>query len=130
MNEFVADTMAMVLWLEKRKIPSKVKSIFKETEALRAKVYVPILVLAEVAYLAEKNRIDLSLEECRNYFIENQNFCALPMTIESITAAFRIDDISERHDRLISAEGVIKNIPTITNDPVIASLKFTKTLLD
>jgi len=130
MSEFVVDTMAIVLWLEKRKLPRKVKSIFTNAESLQGCIYMPALVLAEIAYLAEKNRIDLTLEECKAYLSKNENFHAVPMTVESIAAAFDIHDISELHDRLIAAEGVLRNIPTITNDPVITASKFTKTLWD
>lgn len=128
MNEFVTDTMAFVLWVEKRRLPHRVKSIFTDSEALSSKVYVPALVLAEIAYLAEKKRIELTLEECRSYLDENKNFSAAPWTVESVSTAFSIHDISELHDRLISAEGVIRNIPILTNDPEILSSKFTKTL--
>src|SRR5690554_1346457 len=128
MSDYAVDTMAFVLWLEKRKLPRKVKSIFDSTESLQGRIYIPALVFAEIAYLAEKNRIDLTLEECKAYISKNERFRTAPMTLESITTTFNIHDISELHDRLIAAEGVIRNIPTITNDPVISASKFTRTL--
>jgi hypothetical protein len=33
MNEFVSDSMAIVLWLEKRRMPKRIKQLFAEAEA-------------------------------------------------------------------------------------------------
>ncbi len=42
-SEYVADTMALVLYLEKRKLSQFVKSVFTEMEAGNAVVHVPMI---------------------------------------------------------------------------------------
>ena len=53
---FVVDTMAFVLHLEKRKMPSKAKEIFEKAELNACKILIPSMVLAEIAYLSEKKQ--------------------------------------------------------------------------
>lgn len=43
-SEYAADTMALVLYLEKRKLSQFVKSIFTEMEAGNVVVHVPMMV--------------------------------------------------------------------------------------
>ena len=54
MNKYVADTMAIVLYLEDRKLPEKVKLTFKETVAGKNELYISVVSLMEIGYLFEK----------------------------------------------------------------------------
>jgi len=67
LNKHVTDTMAIVLRLEKRKLPKKVKEIFEKAENNQSEIIVPAMVFAEIAYLSEKNRIETNLEEVKSY---------------------------------------------------------------
>ncbi len=53
-NEYVTDTMALVLHLENRRSSEKVKQIFKAVDSGEITVYVPTIVFAEILYLSEK----------------------------------------------------------------------------
>lgn len=67
MNEFVADTMAVVLHLEKRKSGANVKKILIDAENGNAVVHIPSIVFAEILYLSEKKRIVLTLSDAEVY---------------------------------------------------------------
>lgn len=54
MTEFIADTMAYVLWLEHRTMPEQVSRVFQQAECEETRIVVPAMVLAEIGYLAEK----------------------------------------------------------------------------
>jgi len=60
-NEFVTDTMAVVLRVEKRRLGLKAKAAFDSAEAGSAVIYLPSMVLAEILYLSEKKRIQADL---------------------------------------------------------------------
>lgn len=45
MNNYVADTMAIVLYLENRKSPSSIKRIFNDTENSLATIYISVVSL-------------------------------------------------------------------------------------
>lgn len=126
MNRYVADTMALILRLEKRKMPENVKETFRKTEREQAEIDIPAIVFAELAYLSEKKRIDTTLAEAKNYLDTFPNINEKPMTLSIVKQAFEIDDIPELHDRLIAATGKEFNIPILTNDPDIQNSNYVK----
>jgi predicted nucleic acid-binding protein len=128
MEGFVTDTMAIILWLEMRRMPARIKTIFKRIEANEALLYVPGMVLIELGYLSEKNRIDISLQETITYCRSNKNIIQHPADIKIIEKTFEIKDIPELHDRIIAASGRLLNYPVITNDPNIIASKFVTTV--
>ncbi len=127
-DRYVADTMAVVLRLEKRKVSMQVKEIFASAEAGHVELFVPAMVLAEIGYLSEKKRIDTSLDAAMSYAEECDTISMEPITAQIVVRAFEISDIPELHDRIIAATAICRNALLITNDPVIAASKFIRTL--
>lgn len=118
-NSFVIDTMAFVLRLEKRKISRKIIAVFEEAERNNSSLFIPAMVLAEIGYLSERNRIDTNLKEVKKYCKQHPSIRIEPVTEAIIHKSFEIDDIPELHDRLIAGTAYSKNLPLITNDPII-----------
>jgi len=123
-DSYVADTMAVVLRLEKRMLSVQVKEVFAGAEAGDADLLIPAMVLAEIGYLSERKRIDTSLKAVMSYVEKWDCVSIEPMTSQVILKAFQISDIPELHDRIIAATASCLNAPLITNDPVIAASKF------
>jgi len=119
-NNFVADTMAVVLRLERRRMPQRVRAIFEKTELGKSHIFIPAIVLMEIGYLSEKRRIDISLNDVRNYCSTCKTIEVVPMTQEIVEKSFEIDDIPEVHDRIIDGTAYMKLYPLITNDPIIS----------
>lgn len=128
MNNYVTDTMALILVLEKRKMPNKVKTIYKEALNGNVKILVPSIVLAELAYLSEKKRIDTEISEVKKLFNNCKTIFELPLNLEIIETAFKIDDVRELHDRLIAGSAKEINAPLLTNDPEINASSFVKSI--
>ena len=128
MNNYVADTMAFILYLEKRKMPKKVKQIFKEAELGKHNIYIPTIVITEIAYLSEKNRIDINLQEVKQHIKNSQFFNEQALNLEIVENSFEITDINELHDRLIAGTSKYLNFKLLTNDPIIEKSKFVKTI--
>lgn len=131
-KKYVTDTMALVLWLENRKLPAKVKGIFEATTSLLAsnsQILIPGTVLAEIAYLSEKNRIDTSLQAVEKLILDSKDrFVVFTHGMEDIKSAFEITDIPELHDRLIAGVGRFLQLEVLTNDPKIINSAFVRTL--
>jgi len=51
--EYVADTMAVVLWLEQRKLPPIMTEIFEMSNQIDSNIsiWIPAIVMAEIGYL-------------------------------------------------------------------------------
>ena len=115
----VADTMAVVLWLEKRRLPVQTRAIFQQASAGQVTIYIPGMVFAEILYLHERGRISASLADAIDLTTGRQGFREMPLSGKVAMAAARIDDIPELHDRLIAASGVSIGVPVVTNDPLM-----------
>lgn len=127
-TSFVTDTMAVVLWLEKRRLPSRVLLVFEQAAARQATIFVPGIVFAEVLYLHERGRIQTSVAELNGLIEEGANFQELPLSGRIARAAVAITDIPELHDRLIAASGVTAGCAILTNDPIIQASRWVTTL--
>jgi PIN domain nuclease of toxin-antitoxin system len=128
MKKFVTDTMALVLHLEKRKMPEKAKQCFEDTEKNLCEMVVPTMVIVEIGYLHEKQRITLSVDFLEKYFQQYPSFREQPLTLEVVKSALEIADIPELHDRLIAGTAKLLGVELITNDPVIEKSISVKTL--
>ena len=127
-NSYVCDTMAVVLWMEKRKRSTLVRNIFDSVENGEVKLNIPAIVLAEVGYLAERKRIETTLADINTIVEKHSNIRIIPLDSEIVNSAFKITDIPELHDRLISATAMLMNQELITNDKVIIDSKFIITI--
>ena len=128
MNEYVTDTMALILRLEKRKMPEQVKNMFLNAEKGKTKIKISVMVLAEIGYLSEKNRIDANLTDVENYINQFETISEYPISFSIIQHAFKIDDIPELHDRIIAATALTLDMPILTNDPIIQASNFVESL--
>lgn len=126
--EYVADTVALVVYLEKRQPGTASQTIFDSAENSNTIIYISAIVLAEILYLSEKGRISINLQDVKNLLQTNSNFRENPLTFEIIETAAQITDIPELHDRLISATARHFNLELITTDAKIQNSTFVKTV--
>lgn len=128
MDSFVTDTQALVKFMTGKKvINDKSHKAFQSADRGEAAIIIPAIVLMEVLYLFEKNRIDINLLQTEELF-KSQNYQFEPLGLDILKTASEIDDIPELHDRLIAATARYLGLPLITNDPMIHNSKFVKTL--
>lgn len=124
MSSYVTDTMALVKFMMGKKVINKAShEAFKSAEKGKGVIIIPAIVLMEILYLFEKNRIPVSLLQTEN-LIESDNYQFEPLSLEILKTGSEITDIPELHDRLIAATARHLGLPIITNDPDISSSKF------
>ena len=128
MNKYLADTMAIVLYLENRRFPANTKKIFNDTLDGNSIMYFSAVSLMEIGYLSEKQRIDISISSVLKLTEENKNFIIYNLDSAIIMEAFKIKNIPELHDRLITATASILKVNLITNDPIISRSQYVKTI--
>ena len=93
------------------------------SDKAQSTIIIPAIVLMEVLYLFEKNRIDISLFQTED-LLKSQNYQFEPLSLQILKTASEITDIPELHDRLIAATARYLDLPLITNDPVIRASEF------
>lgn len=127
-DSYATDTMALILRLETRKSSRKVKTIFENVEKGKIQLLIPAMVLAEIGYLSERNKIDTNLQEVNNYYTKYPTVKIEPISADIIMKSFEIDDIPELHDRIIAGTAFYNNIELITNDSLITNSKHISTV--
>ena len=128
LNKYISDTMALILRLEKRKMPAQIKKLYELAEQGKAEIFIPAIVFSEIGYLSEKNKIDADLEMVKQYLSAHPKIKELPLNLKTVKTAFSIDDIPELHDRLIAASGKELDVEIITNDSEIQESRHVKTI--
>lgn len=126
--EYVADTVALVLYLEKRKSGAFAERIFDSAENAATIINIPAMVFAEILYLSEKGRITATLTDALDLLKNSPNFRELPISGDVIESAAQITDIPELHDRIISGSARFLNLELITSDAKIQNSKFVQTV--
>lgn len=125
MNKYVIDTQALIKFLNGVTVINKeIDAILKKTDEGDNVIVVPAVVIFEVGYLHEKNRIPISVKDIENIISDSVNYMEEALTLDIIKSAFEITDIPELHDRLIAGTARYLDIPLITNDPVILRSAF------
>ncbi len=104
------------------------KAIYEGAESGNIKIFIPAMVLAEVGYLSERNKIDTNLTEVKNYCQRYSSIQVEPITAEIIHKSFEIDDIPELHDRIIAGTAYSKNLEVVTNDSTIIDSEYVATI--
>jgi len=129
MSNYVADTMAIVLYLENRKLPARIKQIFNSTiTGGDSTIYISAVSLMEIGYLSEKQRIDADITSILNLTATNKNFKIHDLDSLTVLEGFKITDVPELHDRLIAAAAKVLNATLLTNDPIISRSRFVNSI--
>ena len=89
MTQYVTDTMAIVSYLSKRKLPLSVKQIFQSADLGLAKILIPSIVFVEIGYLSEKARIDVSLNDVLNHIASFANYSEQSLSFEIIVESYK-----------------------------------------
>ena len=128
MDSYVSDTQALVKFMMGQKvINEQCHQAFLSADRGENIIIMPAVVLMEVLYLFEKNRIKIDLIQTED-LLKSKNYQFEPLSLEILKTAMEINDIPELHDRLIAATARYLDIPIITNDPVIRKSMFVKIL--
>lgn len=128
MADYITDTQALIKFMMGKKvINEKAHQVFLSADKGESTIIIPAVVLMEVLYLFDKNRIEVGLLHTED-LLKGQNYQFEPLSLEILKTAAEIDDIPELHDRLIAATARYLDIPIITNDPVIRKSQFVKIL--
>jgi PIN domain nuclease of toxin-antitoxin system len=120
----VTDTHALIWYATgiHRKLGRAARRFFDRADTGRAAVYVPTIVLVEVAELAAAGRVTLtvSFQEWERALFASGKYLPMNLTREVVRVAAELQTIPERGDRLIAATSIHLDCPLITRDPEIA----------
>jgi predicted nucleic acid-binding protein len=128
MSRYVTDTQALVKFMMGKKVINDAShTAFLAADRGEGTIIIPAVVLMEVLYLFEKNKIPVGLLHAED-LMESDNYRFEPLSLEILKAGSEITDIPELHDRLIAATAKYLDLPIITNDPDMCVSEFVDTV--
>ncbi len=129
MKKYVTDTTALIRHLaSSNKQGNNANKIFEEADRGNCIVFIPAMVLMEILYLSEKNRISTTLPDITELTQKSTNYRVYPITGEVVHKAKEITDIPELHDRIIAATAVLLELDLISKNGTISDSAFLKTI--
>jgi PIN domain nuclease of toxin-antitoxin system len=105
-----------------RRLGRAARALFARAERGEATIYVPALVLVEVAEAIRRGalRLDGGFSRWARALLASGGFVAADLTADVVLEADGLYAIRERGDRLIAATAVHLECPLITRDPALA----------
>lgn len=130
MSRYVTDTHALYWHLtENSKLSGKARDIFRKADDGVYRIYIPSIVLVEMVYLAEKDRINReSLDKVFELVATvGGSYSEAPLDTDTVKALMEVprSDIPDMPDRIIAATAHQLGIPLISRDGKIQSAKIT-----
>ena len=120
----VTDTHALVWWAQGRpsRLGRNARKLYEAVGEGRATLFVPTLVLVEIADLAGRGIVRLSdgVADWTRGLLSTGRFFAAELTVDVVLRAEALHAIPERTDRLIAATAAQLGYPLVTRDVRVA----------
>ena len=117
--DFITDTHSLVWYFtEDPRLSKKALKAFEGT-IKEGTIFVPVVVLVEIMYIAKRGKIALTFEETLKKIEEYDNFGIAPLDIDILKTADRVKTDMEMHDKLIVATALYYEAKLITRDEQI-----------
>jgi predicted nucleic acid-binding protein len=114
--QYLLDTNAIIRhFAQISRLGKKAKEIITQAESDQHQLFVSIISLMEIMYLAEKNRIPITLDEIVNRLNSKKCYSIVEFSLEILREAEMIK-FYELHDRLILATAKVLGTPVISSD--------------
>jgi PIN domain nuclease of toxin-antitoxin system len=118
--KYVIDTHAIIWYLSgSKKIKSQARAAIKDVEAGNAEGFIATISLAELAYLFEKGRIMVSLNDVLSKIDSLPTFHIVPLERRLIEELPNIPQIPDLHDRILVALAQLLDAKLVTKDEII-----------
>jgi PIN domain nuclease of toxin-antitoxin system len=132
MSVAVTDSHALIWYAmgPSRRLGRRARALFARAESGRATIYVPTLVLVEIAEAARRGIITCEggFSRWAERLLSSGHFPGVELTTAVVLEAEALYAIPERGDRLIAATAAHLDAPLITSDPAIARVASVRTI--
>jgi PIN domain nuclease of toxin-antitoxin system len=114
--QYLLDTNAIIRhFTQISKLGKNAKRIIMEGEKNKHRLFVSIISLMEIMYLAEKERIPMNLDEILDALNSKKCYSLVDFNLDVLKEAGNIQ-FYELHDRLILATAKLLGAPVISSD--------------
>ncbi len=116
-QRYVSDAHSLLWYLyDSARLSSTARAIFKQAEAGQVMILIPLIVLAEIVFVAEKKRHPADLDKIMEAIENNAGLEIILPNINSIWCLRDQTAVFEMHDRLIVCEALAQGAKVISKD--------------
>ncbi len=123
---YVTDTHSLIWHLTNNpKLSSHARRVFQDVDAGQDHIVVPCILLFELLYLIEKQKISFDVHSFVSMLHRAKNYEIEPLCLPIIERSLEIprDRVKDPWDRLIAATAMYRNLPLISRDRSLRSLR-------
>ena len=114
---YIADTHSLVWYFyAPKRLPPAAARAFAAIESGQAHLIVPVIVLAELIWIAQKGRVNVDIDEVIRCLQASFQVEIRPLEFSRVLDLRRYAAVTEMHDRLIVAEAAAQGASLITSD--------------
>ncbi len=117
---YIADTHSLVWYFyAPKRLPPMAAGAFAAIASGQARLIVPVIVLAELIWIAQKGRINVDIDDVIRRLQASFQVEIRPLEFSRVLNLRRYTAVTEMHDRLIVAEAAAQGASLITSDEEI-----------
>jgi PIN domain nuclease of toxin-antitoxin system len=121
---FVTDTHALLWWFtDNPKLSKTAAQIFNNCEKGESVIFIPSIVIAEALSIFDKKRVSFDFKKLFKKIKNSENFVLIALDDPILEEMFDLKEISELHDKIIVSTARYLNLPIITKDSMLQSLR-------
>lgn len=121
MEIYVVDAHPLVWFItENTRLSEAAYRLLEQAELAEVQVLIPAIVLAEIAYIAQRKRVDVTVDELLQRIEDGDGFAVAPFDIAIFRTMLQLPAEWEIHDRIIGATAYHYKAKLITNDKVLS----------
>lgn len=122
METFVVDTHALAWFLaEDARLSATALQILSAAEAGETQVLISTLVLAELTYIAQRQRVPVTIETALTRIEAGDGFAIVPFDLSCFQAMLGLPEHWDIHDRIIAATANLYDAQLITRDEMLTA---------
>ncbi|MFQ4138225.1 type II toxin-antitoxin system VapC family toxin [Nodosilinea sp. PGN35] len=122
METFVVDTHALAWFLaEDERLSATALQILSAAEAGETQVLISTLVLAELTYIAQRQRVPVTIETALARIEAGDGFAVVPFDSSCFQAMLNLPEDWDIHDRIIAATANLYDAQLITRDEMLSA---------
>ena len=131
MTRACIDTHALIWYLSRpKKLGRAAARRLRESDAGRAEILVPAIVLVELTLLREAGRNVIGVPQVEALLAAQPAFQLQPLDMAEVTEFALLDSLPDPFDRLIVAAARSADVPLISADTVIDASALVETIWD
>jgi len=117
---YVTDSHSLIWYLlESPRLSFNANEVFKAVEQGKANLLIPAIVIAEIIFIVQGDKVKADLDSLILQIQKSSNFHISSLGLDELICLKEQTEIREMHDRLIVCEAILHKAKVITKDKEI-----------